>query len=156
MAPPARALTVVNRRVAVPVWCMATLRVLIALWLSFTVPVTALASLMNVEHCQRGMQVTTSPGHGGHAIPADMQLQGSEHALHMANAGTAVDSSNTDCSCGCNCSVTHCATSCSAVLIRSGLRDSFFSDRGIWLVDSPSSHPLAAHHSDILRPPSLS
>jgi hypothetical protein len=145
-----------NRRIAVPVWRMPAFRILIVLWLSFALPVTALASLMSAEHCHRGMPEKTTSAHSGHTMSAGMQMQGGEHADHMASAGKAVGSNNMHCSCGCNCSASHCVTTYSAVIVRDGLRESLAYDRDIWAIASASTHPLAAHLRDILRPPSLS
>lgn len=132
------------------------LRALLILWLSLSVPTMAMASVVNGDHCKRtGMAGMSHEAHGKHAMHAEMMMQG-EHASHMAHAGDVVKTDKTHCSCGCNCSGSHCVTSCAGLLAVSGLRDFLNGGRDSRLPTSGSARALAAHHLDLLRPPSLS
>jgi hypothetical protein len=132
---------------------MQLLHLMLVLWLSLSVPTAALASVVSAEHCQHG-KPTIASVHTQHAMHADMPMHG-EHAQHMAHAGQQAKVDKSHCSCGCNCSNSHCATSCTGLMAVGGFRDSLGVSRDLRLIISGPTHPIAARHLDLLRPPSL-
>lgn len=135
---------------------MKLFRVFLVLWLSLSVPTSALASVMSGGHCKRSeMAAATASAHGQHAMHAEMQMQGGEHAQHMAHADQAAKSGKSQCTCGCSCCGTNCAVTCSAAMVSGAIRESFFLGRDSRLIASGPTHPVAARPFDLLRPPSL-
>jgi hypothetical protein len=135
---------------------MSMLRLLLVLWLSLSVPMAALASVVRVEHCQRGATTSsaTMVGHAQHVLHAGMQMAG-DHAGHMARAARSGESSADGCACGCNCGNAHCASSGAGCMAVGGLKGApsvsadskWFAGDTTLLVTAP---PL-----DLLRPPTL-
>lgn len=127
----------------------------VALCLSLTVPMVGVASVVNVEHCQRSKAVASAMvEHAQHTLHADMQMD-DEHARHMVHAAKPAKAGDDACSCGCKCDNTHCATSCAGLMAVGGMRDVQAANPDSRKFFSGPTHPVAAHHLDLLRPPSL-
>lgn len=134
---------------------MSLLRLLLVLWLSLSVPTAALASVVSAEHCQRGKATTSAmTEHAQHAMHAGMKMDG-DHAQHMAHADKPGKSSDGGCSCGCKCGNTDCATSCAGLMAFGGMRGVLAAGPEFRKRVSGPADPVAAHHLDLLRPPSL-
>lgn len=131
---------------------MRSLRSFIIFLLVLCVPTAGLASVVNAGHCQRNQPASATSAQ--HAMHAGMSMPG-DHSHHMAHMGMQKETGKGSCTCGCNCSGTHCVTSCSALMAGSDLREAFSLDRELRLAYSGPTHPVAAHHLDLIRPPSL-
>jgi len=136
---------------------MKLLRLFLALWLSLAMPATALAAVLNADHCSR-MPVPTpasSNEHAGH----DMQsMSRAEHVQHMQQAGATTadtDAPSNGCKCGCDCASHHCVAGASGVLAGSMPGGAFAFGAGEQLAYVGPSRKASAHHLDLLRPPSL-
>lgn len=129
-----------------------TLRVVLALWLSLAVPTGALASA--TQPCS-GMAPTSTASQDAHAGHDMKGASGAEHLQHMAAADSdPEESSKSGCQCGCNCSGYHCVSSASGLPTGTYAVAAFSANDGLRL-HAGAARTAAAHHLDLLRPPSL-
>lgn len=134
---------------------MKAMRILLALWLSLSVPTVALAQLVSEGHCKHQVPAagtSTAPAqhmmHAGMAMPAD-------HAEHMVHATQQAKAEKGGCICGCNCTNHHCVTGFSVAVTTAILHGGFPDSLGDRLFYLRPAHRMAGHHLDLIRPPSL-
>ena len=130
---------------------MKTLRLLLALILCLSVPVTTLAATVNLAQCEQRHALTDTPlTDQGHALHSS-QPQG-EHAQHMGHDDKASGPGLEQCN---HCKTGHCASG-SAGALASGatLLVSAFENHSDLIVP-PGSRTALAHSLALLRPPSL-
>jgi hypothetical protein len=130
---------------------MKSLRLLVALCLSLTVPAAALASAVNAGHCQMTQSAPAGAGeHAGHDM-GDMQ-----HAQHLQAGTDAVAKvAPNGCTCGCKCTSDQCVSSASGLLTGPRIAGDFATSDALLRSRAVASRTASAHHLDLLRPPSL-
>lgn len=130
---------------------MKIVRLLLALILSVSVPVTTLAATVNLAQCEQRHALTDTPlTDPGHSLQSS-QPQG-VHAQHMAHNDNTSQPDLEQCS---HCKTGHCASG-SAGALASGapLLVSAFENHAE-LIATPGSRTAPAHSLVPLRPPSL-
>lgn len=123
-------------------------------WLAIAVPTTAMASIINTDHCQRMKKDQSMSGmnHAQHAMP----MQSSVDAATMAHLEHQKKQTDNGCNCGCNCSNQHCATSFTSFMGGLPTMTSFFDGTTQNILRTQPGHLTSAHHLELLRPPTLS
>ncbi len=77
-----------------------------------------------------------------------------EHQQHMAKVGADTKVPANGCQCGCNCISSHCVSSASGLMNGAYAVVSLSVNDGLHAHAGPT-RTAAAHHLDLLRPPSL-
>lgn len=148
---------------------MLILRRILVLFLSFSVPTTVLASLMDTGHCHKAPRssVSVSADTSASHVGMDMSIRGAranhmmqtaaEGAHSFESIGSLSSADQIGCKCGCNCSTTHCATAGAALATIADFDNGFFyPSLSRNLIRFGPTHAIAAHGLDILRPPCTS
>ena len=134
---------------------MTILRSLVVTCLMLAVPTTALANMLTRGHCkaaEASAATQASTGHAGHQMHAGMSM---DHAAMADHAGHDQGAKVTkgDCKCGCSCSGQHCVSG-GAGFLSAAVSDGMSLDAaGTEAAAALVVHVSAAHHLDLLRPP---
>lgn len=132
------------------------MRSLVVTCLMLAVPTTALANMLTRGHCKAASEASAatqaSTGQAGHQMHAGMSMDRAAMADHSGHDQDAKVAKG-DCKCGCSCSGQHCVSG------GAGFLSAAISD-GMSLVATGTEATAAlvvrisaAHHLDLLRPP---
>lgn len=129
---------------------MSFLRALVVSFVAVCVPTTAMASVIKAGCQMRGAAVASEEMvdhsmHAGHAM-TDMDT------MNHSTAPEPIQKASAGCDCGCNCATSHCASSATGLFSTPLLSGAIFAKDSQPLSAVPQ-HLSAAHHLDLLRPP---
>lgn len=133
---------------------MRYLRLILSFWLAIAVPTTAMASLVNADHCQRMQESQAMAGmdHAQHA----RHMQSAPDGSDKTSVQNPVQHADSGCTCGCNCFNAHCAAAFLGFMDGLLAQADFYDGPVVLASRTQPGHLASAHHLELLRPPTLS
>ena len=127
---------------------MKSLRILLVICLSLSVPTTALAAVVGKAQCEHRHMADTIVS-VDHVQNVGTSMQHGDHSQHSAHDGAFGADHSSQCP---HCNSGQCASGSVSALV--ALSDNTLSEKSAaQLIASPISHTAAAHSNSLFRPP---